>query len=236
MQNLHPKQEEILSKLPIPPQSMLRALWDQFHSSGALHVLPPVLGPGDVAFLCQFVARVATAHLKTAEGKRWLLSKEVLNLTQTPATYMKQYYIANKVGDPEHQLEYTDLHQISGWLYQDKSGPETAIEIFDRPDLTECEHCGGRSPKGACVKVAQTYVAGKETLESLCNHCRLFSDTPKVRDTAQKRTCEDCEYTSCAYNPKRKAQAMSEESAKRADWFSSMNKAPGPQRLTFQPQ
>lgn len=226
------KQEEILSKLPVAPQSMLRVLWEQFHSSGALHQLPPQ----DLAFLCQFVGRVVTSYLKTQEGKRWLLSKEVLNLTQAPATYMKQYYIAGKVGLPEHQLEYSDLRQISGWLYNEKSGPETAVEIFDRPDLVECEQCGGRSPKGACVKVAKIHLAGKEMLQSMCNHCRVSFDDPRVRDTASQRTCQDCEYVTCAYNPKKKAQAVSEEDAKKADWYSSMSSAPAPQRLTFQPQ
>lgn len=168
-----------------------------------------------------FAARAITQYLaETGEGKQVML--KLLNSTVVEGSYMKQYYPEGFFGEEAKKLDHRALIEYRGWIFKGKAYPWQAVEIENRPDLEHCDGCGGKFPKAYCAKNVRVYSVGKERLDTLCNHCRLFSDDPKVRDTASQRVCGDCSATSCQFHPKkaqqiRTSQIAAQTAAKKAD-------------------
>ena len=190
-----PRKQEMFNKLPPAPKTMLQ------HSADLCAQAGIALSEEDFYLLHRIVTDYLT---KSPEAKKWVVA-EILKATVTPATYTKQYYLEGHVGDEEKQLDYRELTEFKGWIYKGRSGPYTAIDIYDKVDLEACEMCGGLFPRNHCVVTATTMNGGKEHLENMCNHCRLMYDSPKVRDTASHKTCETCVMTSCRYHPSLRA-------------------------------
>jgi hypothetical protein len=160
----------------------------------------------DLTFLNQLMFGYLS---KRQDGQRALFKLlKLAGIKTQPATYMKTYYKEGYFGMDEHKINHGELEEIRAWLYQgERVLPYDAIEVNDRPDQTTCEDCLALVPAKYCADMAKEFSNGKETLLTLCNHCRLYRADPKIRDTASQKTCDNCQIKGCAYHPS-KNQAL----------------------------
>lgn len=186
------KMQKVAETLPPAPQTLLAHSWQKCLEAG--------INIPQEEFV--FIHRAMIDYLNTTgEGKKVML--RILKADITEACYTKQYYQSGQVGDPEKALDYRGLIEYKGWVYRGKAVPYSAVDIHDAMEKVHCDHCSGLFPKSYCNQTVRIVLGGKEYMENVCNHCRLFSEDPKVRETASSKTCGHCKVYTCSYNPER---------------------------------
>lgn len=161
----------------------------------------------------QFIFKAFVDYLiNSGDAKRVML--KLLNADVVEASYLKQYFPEGFYGEETKKLDYKGLVEYRGYIYKGKSVAWRMIEVSEKPDLDRCEACNGNFPKVFCAQVIRS---GADKLSTLCNHCRLFSDDPRIRDSAIRKNCEECKVKTCQFNPKKNCPQKREEPPHPAD-------------------
>jgi len=150
----------------------------------------------DIAFMSQIIMGYLA---KRPDGRRYLFKLFKYGGFKTEqASYLKTYYKEGYFGMEDHKLPYNKLEELKLYLYDNQTVvPFDMIEIMDRPDQVACDDCGVLVPSVYCAATVNEWSNGKEHLVTLCNHCRVSKDDPKIKDTARRATCEDCQVRGC---------------------------------------
>lgn len=154
------------------------------------------LSSDDIAFLSQLIMGYLA---KRPDGRRYLFKLFKYGGFKTEqASYLKTYYKEGYFGMEEHKLPYSKLEELKVYLYDNQMViPFDMVETMERPDQVACDDCGVLVPSGYCSATVTEWSAGREHLVTLCNHCRVSKEDPKIRDTARRSTCEDCKVAGC---------------------------------------
>lgn len=152
-----------------------------------------------------FVCRMFVAFINgTSDGKKYAL-KELLNARVDRGDYLKQYFSRNGMGEKQTEISYRSLVRFEGYVYENEKGqssfvnPAHVLEL-DEPALVECDATHTKMPRGYCVK----QVKGSDgKTYNLSNHARLHSEVPTIRDSGERKTCIECRYLRCPFNPDR---------------------------------
>ena len=149
------------------------------------------------------LGRVFMEYLtKTPDGLKLMLRE--LHADVAEATYEKTYYSTNGVGAKDQELDYQHLVEYKGWIYKGKVGVgHRRVVVENQPPTEACDDCGGLYPKSYCTETVRN--PGNDRLYTLCNHCRVYNQTPSIRDTADRTKCDNCRMTGCNFHPSRNA-------------------------------
>ena len=140
---------------------------------------------------------------KRPDGRRILFKLlKQSGLKTKPGDFMKTYYKEGYLGMDEYKLSPDELEELHVWMHKgDKVVSDDQLEILSTPDKVACEECGVLTPRKYCSANVVEVVNGREHMSSLCNHCRLNKDVPRIKDTANYNTCRYCPMESCTYHP-----------------------------------
>lgn len=202
---MNTNRQNIEAKLPQIPQTLINHVTDLCKRAGVDigQVINGVPQNPNVQFLFRSFVDYLT---NSGDAKRVML--KLLRADVVEADYLKQYFPEGFYGEEAKKLDYRGLIEYRGYVYKGRSVPWKMIEVSDKPDLERCEACSGNFPKTYCVQMVRN---GGDKLQTLCNHCRLFSDDSRTRDSAIRKNCEECKVKNCQFNPRKHYPAKMEE-------------------------
>lgn len=126
-----------------------------------------------------------------------------LHATREPANPMHQYYPRGHLGDAAKKLDLKKLERFGGWIYGGVFYSESAVETEEETDLEQCDGCGGQFPVDYCLADVRVFAGGRDSLDTLCNHCRLRNEDVRVKETASFDSCRNCIKEGCQWHPRR---------------------------------
>lgn len=138
----------------------------------------------------------------TQDGKETVFA--LLKTQVSSMSPLKTYFQSGHEGDQQYRIPATDLVEYRGYLHKRVKGvPHDMVSVIHKEELDGCDDCGALVPSDFCAKLVKTTQAnGKEHLQTVCNHCRAFSQDNRVRDEASKRVCVECPKLGCQHHPK----------------------------------
>jgi hypothetical protein len=86
---------------------------------------------------------------------------------------------------------------FEGCIVEGRPVPRKSIAHQERPR----EDCHGCRATLHCV--AELKGAYSKTITSLCNHCRSFDESPRIRSEGDPSVCESCTAIKCIHHPRR---------------------------------
>lgn len=193
----HQKLMEGLQKLPPVPKEVLGQIWDMCSKMGVS------IDPKELEFVCRmFVAFIQGS----SDGKKYLL-KELINARVTRGDYLKQYFSRNGMGERQQELSHNSLVHFEGYVFEANNtstfvNPVHVLEL-DEPNLIECDITHTKLPRDYCVKPARG-TDGRNY--NLSNYARMHSENQTIRSTGEQKTCTECRYLRCPFNPDRAQQ------------------------------
>lgn len=154
--------------------------------------------PDEIALISQLIFGYLS---KRSDGHRILYKLlKMGGFKASQASYLKTYYKEGYYGMDDHKLPFDKLELLQLWFYNGQNVvPFDMVEVKEQPDHVACDDCGILSPIKYCSQPVVEIYGGKERLLNLCNHCRMYKEDPKIRDTAKRANCEDCKLQSCLY-------------------------------------
>lgn len=151
----------------------------------------------------RLIGKIFTSFIKdTAAGKRTAL--HLLRADLKPASVLKTYFKAGRDHSDENRIRSSDLQVYEGIIYKGVAGiPLNQVDVVEKEETRVCDSCGGWFPVDYCTRSVEVLKqTGQSRIEIRCNHCRAYSEDPKIRETGSLGTCGACEKLECEFHPR----------------------------------
>lgn len=182
------QRQQLEQTLPPATQQMLAKCYNLIQNAGLK------INPDDFSLVVRAVVGYLTS---TKEGR--LDSLMFLNASVQKGSYLKQYFARHGMGGKGQKISADKIFEYRGFIVDGTGVKDEQVIVENTPDLIECQVTNVRLPAGYCVVTVKDPKTGKELTAS--NHARLHHEQDYVKSTATFKTCADCRYAGCAFNP-----------------------------------
>ena len=172
----------------LPPEEILYGIRRQLVNAGVREEDIPT----------NWIPAIAAAFSKVISTKEegYNYISNLLNFHWQKGKIDKQYTILNEIGQPAKDVKPGSVYIFTGILVDGEKIHPQQLLIEDLP-IFKCDGCGIRSH---CVKEVVNWK--RDSLESLCNMCLMYSDDIKQKQEADMGLCEGCSDLMCIHNPR----------------------------------